>query len=211
MKPRGLFVTLDGPGGVGKTTTTRALSRLLTRHGHHVHATTEPSHAELGTIARTKNSTYSGHALACLVAADRYHHLATEIRPHLDAGYVVICDRYVPASYVLQRMDGVPLDFIEHLNAVADIPDLAVILTAEPAETTARIDRRGTRHRFETGPVSAQLEADLYDHATQRLAVNGYPLLTIDTTHTPAPVIAERIAEQITRRTGLPHSRRPNP
>lgn len=211
MNERGVFVTLDGPGGVGKTTTTRALSALFARHGHHVHATTEPSHAELGTIARTKNSTYTGHALACLVAADRYHHLATEIRPHLDAGHLVICDRYVPASYVLQRMDGVPLDFIEHLNAAADIPDLAVILTADPAETTARIDRRGTRHRFETGPESARLEADLYRHAAQRLAASGYPLLTLDTTHAPAPAIAERIAEQITRLTGLPHSRRPDP
>lgn len=69
------------------------------------------------------------HARACLVAADRYHCLATEIRSALAAGKIVLCDRYVASSYVLQHLDGVPIEFIEALNADANRPDLAVILT----------------------------------------------------------------------------------
>jgi dTMP kinase len=193
----GVFVTLDGPGGAGKTTTARHLTELLTAQGHHVHATTQPSRGELGQIARTNSDLYRGRALACLVAADRYHQQDAEIRPARAAGKIVICDRYVGASYVLQRMDGVPIEDIQVLNAAADVPDLAVILTAQAATTSARIDHRGTRHRFEVGlPTSAQ-EAELYLDTTRRLADRGYPLFMLDTTTTPAREVAEQIAARI--------------
>lgn len=87
--------------------------------------------------------------MACLVAADRYHHLITDIRPRLAAGAIVICDRYVASSYVLQRMDGVSLEFIDAINDGADVPDLAVILTAAPEVAADRIYRRGSYGRFE--------------------------------------------------------------
>lgn len=203
---RGLFVTLDGPGGVGKSTMTARVCDLLTERGYQVHATTEPSRAQLGQIARASSGTYTGHTLACLVAADRYHHLATEIRPALAAGRIVVCDRYVPSSYVLQSIDGVPLDFIEHLNAAADIPDLAVILTADPAVTTARIEKRGAHHRFETGLAASQLETDLYRNTARRLTEKDFPVLTVDTTHTPPAAVADQIVDKIGPLAGLPHS-----
>lgn len=195
----GLFATVDGPGGAGKTTTVGHLAGYLSDRGYAVHATTEPSHGQLGHIARYHTGTYSGHALACLVAADRYHHLTTDIRPNLAAGKIVICDRYVPSSYVLQRMDGVPLPFIEALNADADRPDLAVILTADPATTAARIARRGPHTRFETGIDTSRAEADLYRDTAQRLVARGYPLVSIDTTQIEpfdvATAIGTRIAQ----------------
>jgi dTMP kinase len=70
-----------------------------------VHVTAQPSHDRFGEIARHGTDTYTGHTVACLVAADRYHHLATQIRPQLAAGRIVLCDRYVASSYVLQRVD----------------------------------------------------------------------------------------------------------
>lgn len=201
---RGLFVTLDGLGGAGKSTTTRHLHQRLTATGYTVHTTTQPSHAELGEIARHGTDTYHGHALACLVAADRYQHLATEIHPQLAAGKIVLCDRYVASSYVLQRMDAVPIEFIEALNAAADTPDLAIILTADPTVTANRIGRRGAHSRFETGIASSRTEADLYHDTTRRLADRGWPLHTIDTTHTPVQQVTAAIAGQIARLTGLP-------
>ncbi|MBO0874853.1 MAG: dTMP kinase [Pseudonocardia sp.] len=132
-------MTIDGPGGVGKSTTTRYLHRRLATRGYDVYATAEPSDDALGRLAR-RPGTYTKHALACLVAADRYHHLDTEIHPALRAGRIVVSDRYVPSSYVLQRIDGVPLDFIEAINTDTDIPDLAVLLTAArspPGSTNA--------------------------------------------------------------------------
>ena len=140
---RRVFVTLDGMGGAGKSTTTRHPHQDLTAAGYTVHVTAQPSHDRFGEIARHGTDTYTGHTVACLVAADRYHHLASQIRPQLAAGRIVLCDRYVASSYVLQRWTAVPIEFIEALNAAVDVPDLAVILTAHPAVTTRRIERRG--------------------------------------------------------------------
>jgi dTMP kinase len=193
----GLLVTIDGPGGAGKTTTAKHLTELLRRRGYRVHPTRQPTTGELGQIARQRVNTYRGHALACLVAADRYHHLATEISPRKVAGEIVICDRYVAASLVLQRMDGVPTEFIEAVNRDVDIPDLSVILTVDPTVAAHRIDQRGTRHRFETGVESSIREVELYSEATQLLAGLGYPTLNIDTTHLSPEHVAKQIAERI--------------
>ncbi|MFJ5545890.1 dTMP kinase, partial [Micromonospora chalcea] len=120
----GLFVVVDGPSGVGKTTASALLVRLLAQEGWPVHPTKEPSNSVLGRTARHGTDEYRGLTLACLVAADRYHHLETEVRPALKAGKVVVCDRYLPTSLVLQRLDGVEPDFIWRLNRHADRPDL---------------------------------------------------------------------------------------
>lgn len=169
-----------------------------------MHATTEPSHKQLGTIARHGTDTYSGHALACLVTADRYHHLDTEIRPHLAAGRIVVCDRYVASSYVLQRLDGVSVEFIEAINAAAAVPDLAVILIAEPTVAARRIRRRGAHSRFEAGIATSGAEADLYRDAAARLAEHGYPLFIIDTTDTPPAQVTAMIAGRIAQLMGVP-------
>jgi dTMP kinase len=86
----GLFVSVDGPSGVGKSTTVQALARLLAEEDRIVHITCEPSAGPIGELARELTETVYGTALACLYAADRYYHLDTEVLPHLDAGEVVI-------------------------------------------------------------------------------------------------------------------------
>jgi dTMP kinase len=193
----GAFVSIDGPGGAGKSTLVEHLQRWLTDRGHPVHATTEPSHAMLGRIARHRTDAYDGHALACLVAADRYHHLADEIRPALADGKIVLCDRYVASSYVLQRLDGMAMEFIEALNADADRPDLAVILTADPVTTAERIALSGAHSRFETDPDLHQREVDLYRDTTIRLAAAGYRLLTADSTVQRPDRIADHVGPRI--------------
>lgn len=208
---RAVFVTLDGLGGVGKTTTTEHLHLYLTGQGYSVHSTTEPSHEQLGRLARHSTDTYSGHALACLVAADRYHHLATDVRPHLAAGRIVVCDRYVASSYVLQRMDGVPVEFIESINAAADMPDLAVILTADPAVTAHRIALRGAHSRFEAGTSTSRTEADLYRDTAARLAERRHPLLIVDTTDAPPAEVTAAIAGRIAQLAGVPQATTPTP
>jgi len=90
---RGVFVSVDGPSGAGKSTIVRHVAHLLVAAGEHVHITAEPSDGPIGTLCRELTDTTTGHALACLYAADRYHHAETEIRHHLQAGEVVITDR----------------------------------------------------------------------------------------------------------------------
>jgi dTMP kinase len=128
----GLLVSIDGPGGSGKTTVAALTMEYLTGAGIAARLTTEPSPTPLGTLIRAGTDEYAGMALACLVAGDRHHHLASEIRPALAAGKVVGCDRYVPSSLVLQRMDGLSWDVITALNAGTSRPALAVILNGDP-------------------------------------------------------------------------------
>src|SRR5690349_23419322 len=75
----GLFVSVDGPGGAGKTTIVRHLAQLLVAQGAHVHVTAEPSSGPMGVLASILTETVTGRALACLYAADRYHHVETEV------------------------------------------------------------------------------------------------------------------------------------
>src|SRR5712691_1650932 len=83
---RGLFVSVDGPSGAGKSTIVEHLAQLLVASGEDVHVTAEPSTGPIGHLCRELTETVTGHALACLYAADRYHHVAAEIRPHTEAG-----------------------------------------------------------------------------------------------------------------------------
>jgi dTMP kinase len=178
----GLFVSLDGPGGSGKSTVAALVAEQLASRRLPVHSTTEPSLTPLGQFIRASSDTYSGMALACLIAGDRHHHLATEIRPSLAAGQIVICDRYFPSSLVLQRMDGVDWDVIIQLNQGADCPDLAVILNGDPLALAGRLAVRGRHSRFERQPGSSQTESALYRDAAAWLTRLGWPVCTIDAT-----------------------------
>ena len=159
---RGLLVSIDGPGGSGKSTLAALAAGRLAGHGLAVCWTREPSPTPLGQLIRAGTDDYAGMALACLVAGDRHHHLAAEIRPALATGQIVICDRYLPASLVLQRMDGISWDVILQLHHGADQPDLAVILNGNPDVIAARLAARGAHSRFEHQPGSSQTESDLY-------------------------------------------------
>src|SRR5437762_7736166 len=152
---RGVFVSVDGPSGAGKSTIVRHLAQLLVAEGEEIHVTAEPSTGPIGSLCRELTETITGRALACLYAADRYHHLETEIRSRLEQGYTVISDRYVPSALVMQRFDGIDPAFLWHLNAEADRPDLAVILEADPDVIAERLQARGAHNRFQLSPGSS--------------------------------------------------------
>ena len=122
-----------------------------------------------------------GHTLACLVAADRYHHLDTEIRPERALGHTVICDRYLASTLVLQARDGLPIPYLLAANKGIDLPDLAVILSATPEIITARLDERGRHDRFEHNPRSARIETALFGDAAATLTGRGVNICHVDT------------------------------
>jgi dTMP kinase len=68
---------------------------MLVAAGENVHITAEPSNGPIGALCRELTESVTGYALACLYAADRYHHVQTEIRPHTESGETVISDRYI--------------------------------------------------------------------------------------------------------------------
>ncbi|MGW2837596.1 dTMP kinase [Streptomyces sp. NPDC001493] len=191
--PRGPLITIDGPGGIGKSTALRATRLALEAAGHTVHTTTQPSASAYGKAVREAAQSMRGRALALAVAADRLHQLDTEIRPARRAARTVLVDRYLPSTLVLQRADGVSVDDILALNVGVDVPDLSVILLADAGEIMDRLAGRGTRHRFETDPASSQRELDLYREAIPVLQRLKYRILTIDATRLTPEGVARAI------------------
>lgn len=150
-----------------------------------------------GALARELTESVTGHALACLYSADRYHHLVSEIRPRLESGYTVISDRYIPSGLVVQRFDGVDPAFLWRLNAEADRPDLAVILEATPDVIARRLHDRGAQNRFQLTPGSSHAEVHFYRQATERLIQAGFDVLRVDCNQRPPVEVATLIRDQL--------------
>jgi dTMP kinase len=194
----GVFVSVDGPSGVGASTTARALGERLQTAGVPLYLTSEPTGSDIGALARARIHTdTSGLALACLFAADRYQHVETEIRPRLAAGEIVICDRYVPTALVMQRLDGVGLDFLQAVNILAAPPDLAVMLTADPAVIAQRLHQAGRRNRYHKMPTVSAQESALYKDAARVFASAGVQVLRLETSLYPPGTLAAMICTRI--------------
>lgn len=208
MSPRGVFVVVDGPSGVGKSTVTVRLADRLTHAGHAVVATREPSDGPIGTLARGGTHTYRGPALACLVAADRYQHLDTVVRPALDAGQIVVCDRYLPSSLVLQSFDGVPQAWVWHLNRYVERPDLTVLLTGDPDRCRERAAARGLSSRFHGTVVD---EVGRYRAVAGQLTDAGYRTVSYDVREQTPDQVARALVElvrPVLRERDVPRRRR---
>ena len=177
---RGLFISVDGPSGAGKSTIVAHLAQMLVAAGEQVHVTAEPSDGPIGVLCRELTESVTGHALACLYAADRYHHVETEVRPYVERPCTVISDRYIPSGLVMQRFDGIDPAFLWQLNVEADRPDLAVILEADPEIIAERLAERGPHNRFQLSPGSSHAEAHFYRQATDRLIQAGFDVLRVE-------------------------------
>ncbi|HEY0248383.1 MAG TPA: dTMP kinase [Gryllotalpicola sp.] len=144
----GLYITIEGLDGSGKTTQIEALARWLTDAGHTVVATREPGGTEVGRMIRDIVLHHRGHiaprAEALLFAADRAHHVSTKVRPALERGEIVIQDRYIDSSVAFQGAGRV-LDpgEVRRLSEWATeglSPALTVLLDLDPELARERID-----------------------------------------------------------------------
>ena len=176
---RGFFIAIEGPNAVGKSTITGHLAAALRARSAVVHVTTEPSATQLGRLVRSAESYLTGRALALAVAADRYAHLDGEVTPALRSGKVVITDRYVQSSLVLQRLDGLGLDEIWSYNCHVAVPDMSVYLEDDPDVIAVRLMRRPALSRLEAQGSPAR-ELALYREAFRFLARRRWPQARID-------------------------------
>lgn len=191
------FIAVEGPNGVGKSTVIGLTGAILAReHGVGVHLTKEPSPTLLGAAIRELEPSLPREALALACAADRHDHVAREIEPALSEGKLVISDRYVPSSLVLQRLDGLDLDYIWSLNEDVRPPDLTVYLEDDPSTIDERVASRSGRGRFET-PGAAARELALYSEARAFLADRGWAQEVIDQGGRSASDVAAQLATTI--------------
>ncbi|CAB4958556.1 unannotated protein [freshwater metagenome] len=148
----GLFISFEGIDGVGKSTQADALEEFVRERGREVVRSLEPGGTELGQEIRHlllhRKGDVAPRAEALLYAADRAHHVATKIRPALEAGKVVIVDRYLDSSVAYQGA-GRELETkeIRDLSLWATnglLPDVTVLLDLDPAVARDRRDQTGT-------------------------------------------------------------------
>jgi len=148
----GLFITLEGPDGSGKTLQTRLLAEWLTAQGYPLLTTREPGGTRIGEAIREvlhdcAHTEMAPQAEILLYSAARAQHVAEVIRPALAAGRIVLCDRYFDSTYAYQGYGrALPL---EALRAITDfavqglIPDLTLYLDVPPEVGLQRRARSG--------------------------------------------------------------------
>ena len=193
-----MFVTFEGADGSGKSTQAELLRKALAAEGRDVVLTREPGGTELGEAVRRlvlNGPVMGAWAEATLFAASRAEHVEEVIRPALERGAAVVCDRYVDSSLAYQGIArGLGVDAVLQLNlAVTDglLPDMTFLLLLDPGVATGRqiepdrLEREGT-----------ELQAKV-DTAYRELA-ERFParIVTIDAAREPE-AIAKEVRERL--------------
>jgi len=157
---RGLFVTFEGGEGSGKSTQIERLAARLIRRGLDPVVTREPGGTPLGEVARTllldPARRPQPQTEAFLLEAARAELVALVIRPALDAGRVVLCDRYADSTLAYQGGGrGLESEALEALNRLAtgDLsPELTFLFDLDPAVGLARRAGAGDANRLDREP-----------------------------------------------------------
>ena len=156
--PRGLFITLEGGEGAGKSTNLAFVRQWLERAGRQVLVTREPGGAELGERVREillhrRDLQMSPESEMLLMFAARAEHIGKIIAPALAADKVVLCDRFTDATYAYQGGGrGIPADRIAIIEnwVQGDLrPDLTLLLDVPVAAGRQRAGQRSEPDRFE--------------------------------------------------------------
>ncbi|MCW8983686.1 MAG: dTMP kinase [Gammaproteobacteria bacterium] len=155
---QGKFITLEGSEGCGKTTNMEYIERLLKGAGIELVVTREPGGTPLGETIReilldSRQTSMSEDTELMLMFAARAQHMHEKIKPALDAGKWVLCDRFVDATYAYQGAGrGISLERINTLdNWVLNgfKPDLTLYLDISVAQGLKRAEARAELDRFE--------------------------------------------------------------
>ena len=176
-----MFVTFEGLDGSGKSTQAELLRARLEADGVDVVSTREPGGTELGERVRDL-VLHGGHvtpwAEALLYAAARAQHVDEVIRPALERGATVICDRYLDSSVAYQGVGReLGLERVLELNLAAVgglLPDRTFLLSLEPAEIGSRLGGVHDRLERESAEFHARAAAayrDLASRFPERLVV----------------------------------------
>ncbi len=144
---RGKFVTFEGADGSGKTTQIEMIKKYLEEKGYECFLTREPGGSALGNKIREILLHYDGEVDSLcellLYMADRAQHVNTVIRPALERGQIVLCDRYTDSSVAYQGYArGLDVERIIKLNKIAteDLePDLTIVFDVETEIAIKRV------------------------------------------------------------------------
>jgi len=156
---KGLFITFEGADGCGKTTQLNLLAQFLREKGLDVVVTREPGAIGLGERIREILLNYDGdvssNCEAFLFLADRAQHIDLIVKPAIEAGKVVLCDRHTDSSLAYQGYGrGVDLAQIKLLNKLATsglVPDLTLVFDIDVETSMSRVGK--VKDRMESAGV----------------------------------------------------------
>lgn len=201
------FIAFEGGEGAGKSTQEALLAEWLAAEGCSVLRTREPGGTPAGEAIRAVllGNEYSGldpRAEALLFAAARGEHVERVIRPALDSGTVVVCDRYIDSSVAYQGIGrDLGAEYVRDLSLWATrelVPDLTVVLDIDPQVGLSRVERPD---RLESEPIDyhrrvRQAFLDIARDDAQRYLV----LDATDSKDTIAATIRARVTELLKAR-----------
>jgi dTMP kinase len=149
-RPGGFFITFEGPEGGGKSTQIHRLAEVLADRAYQVWTTREPGGTRVGETIRPillgqRQGGLTAWTEALLFTAARAQHVAEVIRPRLERGEIVLCDRYIDSTLAYQGYGrGLDLETLQRLQTQATgglLPDLSVLLNLPVEAGLARIPR----------------------------------------------------------------------
>jgi dTMP kinase len=154
---RGRFITLEGGEGVGKSTQVKALADALRQRGVDVLVTREPGGSEGAEKIRElllggEEDRWGAQAEALLFAAARADHVEKTIRPAMESGRWILCDRFADSSLAYQGgAGGLGIETVRAINAIAVgglFPDRTLVLTLNEGSQRARARDSGESDRI---------------------------------------------------------------
>jgi len=149
---KGCLIVCDGNNGAGKSSVIRAIEEHLISLNHQVVVTREPGGTRggekiRGVVLDPETPELCDTTELLLFAAARAQHLKEKIIPAIEAGMIVICDRFTPATIAFQHYGrGIPLSLVQSINSFAlegFAPDLNIILDVDPDVGMRRVASRG--------------------------------------------------------------------
>jgi len=201
----GLFITLEGIDGCGKTTQAALLAESLRKAGHSVCLTREPGGTAVGERIRelllSPDRTIPAEAELFLYLADRSIHVSEVVQPALDAGQVVVCERHADSTLAYQGYGrGLDLDLLRHLNSLATgglSPDLTIVLDLSPAHArldAKRLDRLESEEESFLARVAEAFRELARDEPQRIKLVNGLP--EVQVVHAEVAELAQGLLER---------------
>lgn len=183
----GIFITLEGPDGSGKSTIIRLLSDYLKKKEVDFIFTREPGGTYIGEdireiILNDKNTYMSSRTEALLYSASRSQHVHEKIRPRLEDGKVVICERFVLSSLAYQGIArGLGIEEVKAINdfAIEGVnPDLILFFDVDPIHALNRKTRKKGGDRLEKEGLS--FHKKVYDGYKELISMYPENIKVID-------------------------------
>lgn len=199
---KGHLITLEGGEGAGKTSVIPFLKKALEQKGYQVLITREPGGIQISEhirdiILNLDNTTMDARTEVLLYAAARRQHLVEKVLPALEAGHVVLCDRFIDSSLAYQGYArGVGIDEVLNINAFAIqncMPTLTLFFDIPPEEGLKRIALNKDRERNRLDLEAITFHEKVYE-GYQLLIKQFSRIQTIDARQTLEHVASEAIA-----------------